>query len=1049
MRYNNPGISKERLLMRLSIAHISDCHFRAGQSRHLELREPLVKAIAALEVSSDALLLAVTGDIAFSGEREEYKLGLELIEYVREQLRSRVRIPVYCAVVPGNHDCSFSEEPAVRKALLATIGPGAAWDSSVPEACTSVQQPFFAFALNVTDSVLHFSSKDLICTHRLSIDSHHIGVWGINSAWMSQIHERPGSIWFPVHLLQQQVEAADSAFNILLLHHPFAWFKPEVRREFLLLVDSAFDLVLCGHEHITEAWARDDLNGQKTLILEGGVVQEHGAAAHSSLNFVALDLDRNGSIVTYFPLEYNGQRFVPGEKKTAVVDSGKHSAKPYRKLSDQCLSYLRSAGATFRHPHKPGPLNLEDIYVEPDLVDLKSAREVSAIEKRISTSSVLGQIHLHPYVALGGAEKAGKSTWLRWAYQRLHHAGLTPVRIEGGYIRHEDVGRTLRLIDREYLQQYATKDVSAWSQLDSSSKALLIDDFDVTRLNQEARKAILSNLKRKFGTILLTCDDTLLLSDSPSSEFEGFERYQLPEFGHRLRDLLISRWLRLGSAATLEVSAFQVVREQRVRAINSLLGQSFIPARPIFLLTLLQSMELSGEASVRGSSLGEYYEYLIRHALIGARIDVGDLDAVLNYLTELGYFMLSQPAPMLSSGALASFDANFSLRYDIRMNFDVLHRQLTESDVIEVWDDQIRFKYRYALLFFGARYLAKHFGKDAEVTSQVRAIGTRVKISKYADLMLFIVHHSHDPAVLDMILEETNKSFADANALRLDETDAATINDLAIEVPRLALSDEPNEIRRERRLNVQDEREYVAAAREESDLSLSTLQEDSVVEALDYIDQTTSALRIIAILGQVLRNYYGSLRAERKEQIANASYQLLSRVLGSHLSILRNDQESLVEWLANELEKRGASSPEKGKSLANRYVFGLLSLLVFTHIKRASECLGSDKLLPTHEKVSGAVDSPLSRLLRVAISLDYPVVGSSGGPRLVPIQLLEGLHAEFKRNPCADFVLRRLVLDYLYMFEVSYKDKQRICDSLGISTRRQQQIQMASQRKRV
>lgn len=1035
--------------MRFSIVHLSDCHFRAGQLKHQELQEQLLNAVVALENSPSAVLLAVTGDIAFSGKPEEFSIGRELIDHIRDRLASRVQCPVHCAVIPGNHDCNFSNEPAVRKALLTTIGSGAAWDASIPEACTSVQEGFFKFVSDIAGSMVNLTPTELISVQRLRVGPHEIAFWCINSAWMSQIHEQPGSLWFPVHLLQQQLEAAAPAMNVLLMHHPFAWFKQEVRREFLLLTDSAFDLVLCGHEHRTEAWIRDDLNGHKTVVIEGGVFQEHGGSTNSSLNLITLDVGVNATSLTWFPLEYDGRRYVPGAQKTSTIDTGRHAAKPYRKLSEQCVSYLRSAGTTFRHPNKASPLELQDIYVEPDLVDMESARDAAGtVERRVSTSTVLAQINLHPYIAVGGAEKSGKSTWLRWAYQRLHHVGLTPVRIEGNFLRHDDLERTLRLIDREYKQQYATQDSVAWSQLNATSKALLIDDFDSTRLNREARTSLLKELKRKFGVILVTCDDTLLLGDMHDSEFDGFVKYQVPEFGHRLRDQLIGKWLRLGKTATLEVSAFQVLREQRVRAINALLGQSFIPARPIFLLTLLQSMEMGAEASVRGSSLGEYYEYLIRHALIGALVEVTDLDAVLNYLTELGYFLLAQSSPVLDSGALASFDANFSKRYDIRMKFDSLHRQLREADILEEWDDQVRFKYRYALLFFGARYLAKHFDKDVEATRQVRAIGRNLALPKYADLMLFIVHHSNDPAVLDIILEEADKSFADATMLRLDESDAARINKLATEIPRLALGDEPSEIRRERQLKVQDERERLTATRDESDLSLAALRDDVVVGTMGYIEKTTAALRVIAILGQVLRNYYGSLRAERKEQIANASYMLLARVLGSTVNLVCDDPDSLVESLAAVLEKRGATTPEKAKALANRFIFGLLSLVVFTFVKRTSEFLGSDKLLPTHEKVAGAMDTPLSRLLGVAIALSYPAVESTGKPRPVLLNPLANLHREFEKNPCADWVLRRLVLDYLYMFEVSYKDKQRICDSLSISTRKLQQIAMQSQRKR-
>jgi hypothetical protein len=398
----------------------------------------------------------------------------------------------------------------------------------------------------------------------------------------------------------------------------------------------------------------------------------------------------------------------------------------------------------------------------------------------------------------------------------------------------------------------------------------------------------------KFGVVMVTCDETLLLQTAvPDSEFYGFQRYQLPEFGHRLRDALIGKWVRLGREVTLEQAPFQVLREQQVRAINQLLGQSFIASRPIFLLTILQSMEMGAESAIRGSSLGEYYEYLIRHSLIGARVDPQDLDAVLNYLTEMGYFLLSRDHPSADSGELSEFDSNFAKRYAIKINFESLHRQLREADIIEEWNDRVRFKYRYVLLFFSARYLARHFAHDAEARRLVQAIGHRLATPKFSNLMLFIVHHSNDPEVLNIVLEESAKAFADQNPLRLDQADTAPLNSLVIELPRFALNEEPTEKHRERALRSKDRQEVRQSnhSKDETDLSLSSLQDTDTVEALDQLQQLTYGLRLLGILGQVLRNYYGSLRAERKEEIAKPSYALLGRMMGNQFNRLFGDSK--------------------------------------------------------------------------------------------------------------------------------------------------------------
>jgi hypothetical protein len=1036
--------------VRLSIIHLSDFHIHSGHSKIAELADPLINAVIAKRDSTDLTLVAVTGDVAFSGAAEEYKTAQQFFAILHARLAAAISPKPVWAFVPGNHDCNFIGSPAARSAVIKSLGAETPWDASIPTICTAVQSNYFEFVGNMGCSQ-GLDSINLVSEERIVAETHTIAVWGINSAWVSQLKEQPGSIYFPVDLLRERVESAQPALNILLLHHPFAWFRPEVRREFLRLVDSVFAITLGGHEHVAEAWGRDDFEGNKSLIVEGGVFQEKlDKLAGSSFNLVSVDLKT--SEIEIVPHAFDGKRYVPGEILVAHFDNARQSIKPYRLLSDKCNSFLKSAGATFRHPAKQGALELQDIYVEPDFVDMDAARDIKSVEKNVSGKDLFAQINQQPYVVIGGAEKAGKSAWIRWAYLQLHHLGLTPVRIEGAQLREPDPKSLMKLISDEYRQQYAEQDSVAWEQLDFSSKALLIDDFDASNLNSESRKEVLSILTMRFGCVFITCDDALLMQAAgANSEFDGFKKYELPEFGHRLRDALIGKWLRIGRSTTLDHAAFQIIREQRARALNALLGQSFIPSRPIFLLTLLQSMEMGAQTTIRGSSLGEYYEYLIRHALLGASVEPQDLDAVLNYLTEMGYCLIEREHSHLDAAAVADFDANFAKRYLLNLKFDQLHKQLRDADILEEWNDQVRFKYRYVLLFFGARYLARHFGSESEVTRQVRAVARNIAIAKYADLMLFIVHHSNDPTVLDIVLEESDKVFRTLIPLRLDQADVAPINSLVLEIPRLALSDESAENRRERDLRRRDatlKKRQAQIDVDVSDLSLSSLQDNSTNDTLDYVQRMSHGLRLMGILGQVLRNYYGSLRAERKEQIASASYAMLGRILRSYFDLICRDKESLGEYVAQQLVEHGAQTQARARSFANRVVFGLASLFAFVMIKRTSEFLGSDKLLPTHEKVVATVDTPLSRLLGLAISLDYPSTGRSGAPRLVPVEVLRGLDDEFRNNPCAAWVLRRLVRDYLYMFEVSFKDKHKICETLGISIKSQQQIQLTSKRKR-
>jgi hypothetical protein len=1040
--------------MKLEIVQVSDIHLRATEISR-ESISSLVEAVRQNVQAPCNILLLVTGDIAYSGKESEYELATAFLNDLLGEFGRIAGVgAVDIAIVPGNHDCDFSTESAARKLLLKQINGVSEWDPSIPALASEVQTNFAKFRDSFLSAGIQYETRDLISVRRLILQEKLVSVWLLNSAWMSQLREAPGTLWFPIHALQDQIEKSPEGINILALHHPLAWFQPETRRALQQLINNSFHIVFAGHEHLPEVAARNSLDGNETLYIEGGVFQGHNPAEnYSSLNLVSLDTNEGMALVRALERQA-GQAYIAAPSKSWQFAKSPQSNKPFRILNEQWERTLHSAGATFRHPNKDGPLDLDEIFVEPDLVDMDDARETTQVEKILSAGRLLSDLHERPFVVIGGAEKSGKSALVRWLYLQLHSRGFTPVKLDGSSLRGISEVKIDKLVESEYLKQYQVKSRDAWAQVATAQRAILLDDLEAHELNSEARRELLETLKLKFPVVVITCEESLLLGRTGTDDdLAGYARLQLIEFGHLLRDALITKWLRVGRKTSLDQSAFQLLREQRVRAINTLIGTNFVPSRPIFLLTLLQSMEAgaSAGAGVKGSSLGEYYEFLIRHALIGANVKPQDLDAVLNYLTELGYLLVSDDRTTLDGSALAAFDANFAQRYELRISFDGLHRQLINADILENWNDQFRFKYRYVLLFFGARYLALNFGQDPAIDKQVRALGQHLHVSKYADLMLFVVHHSNDPAVLDIILERAGQVFQGLVPLDLRDTDLEPISALVTEVPKLAMNEEAVEARRERRLRTRDASRARRAASDASraqSLSLANLKERDLQEVLDYASELSLALRVLAILGQVLRNYYGSIRAERKHQLASESYSLVGRVLRSVVNAISNERDAIVTDVADALQKGGAQTPERAGNLAGRVVFGLTSLFIFMMIKRTSEFLGSDKLMPTHENVSAKLGTPLSRLIKLAITLDYPATNHVGVPVELPFSTIEDLDEEFKSSTCGSWVLRRIVLDYLYMFETSFRERQRICENLGITVKRQRQIGLLSHRKR-
>lgn len=57
------------------------------------------------------------------------------------------------------------------------------------------------------------------------------------------------------------------------------------------------------------------------------------------------------------------------------------------------------------------------------------------------------------------------------------------------------------------------------------------------------------------------------------------------------------------------------INDATQRIVNSIIGKNYVPAYPIFILTILQTTEMGNPHDLKDSSYGNYYQFLITQAL--------------------------------------------------------------------------------------------------------------------------------------------------------------------------------------------------------------------------------------------------------------------------------------------------------------------------------------------------------------------------------------------------------------------------------------------------
>ncbi len=105
--------------MRIAVVQLSDIHFQVHSNVLISRLEKIIAAIQPTLQQVQAVAFAVTGDVAYSGNSQEYEIALEFFTKLKETVRETYPdIEVVFVFIPGNHDCNFESDGEVRSALL-------------------------------------------------------------------------------------------------------------------------------------------------------------------------------------------------------------------------------------------------------------------------------------------------------------------------------------------------------------------------------------------------------------------------------------------------------------------------------------------------------------------------------------------------------------------------------------------------------------------------------------------------------------------------------------------------------------------------------------------------------------------------------------------------------------------------------------------------------------------------------------------------------------------------------------------------------------------
>jgi predicted phosphodiesterase len=392
----------------LTWLHLSDLHMETGDKFNRD--EVVLKALLddlKARIDRDGLrpdFIVFTGDVAFHGKAEEYKLAAGFFDRLLAVTRLS---PDRLFVVPGNHDVDWNSIKSTAPGLADCLSGREKVNQFLDPRDVSQRRllfhPLRSYVRFVGDNFSKYSGgvsdPSFACVrfyeHKLGNGStKKVALLGLNSAWLSGLsRDARGKVDDYGKLLvgERQVHnaitlAQDAEIRIALVHHPFEWLTEFDRVDVESRLRQSCHFILRGHMHQADFRMEANLDGE-TIIIPAGAAY-HRREYPNGYNIVRLDLDSGkGNIYlrTYFDRrrewikdigatgeELDGQLDFTWLKPRSVVHAAGDAP-----ASEQLAKPATSDGSHRRRAaiFRTGELQIprtRQISSEPSLVDLHS-----------------------------------------------------------------------------------------------------------------------------------------------------------------------------------------------------------------------------------------------------------------------------------------------------------------------------------------------------------------------------------------------------------------------------------------------------------------------------------------------------------------------------------------------------------------------------------------------------------------------------------------------------------------------------------------------------
>lgn len=722
-------------------------------------------------------------------------------------------------------------------------------------------------------------------------------------------------------------------------------------------------------------------------------------------------------------------------KDAKAVSTWKNKDKAWLCVYDELKSLVEKVEKQFAPQIKGGfkdelltnPVagsTLEKLFVYPDLAEssVESDLEGTAVD-----SEQLENIEEfdHSYVLIDGEEQSGKTSLCHMLFLKYTERGFYPIKIRGG-----DVGSKFNISEiasKNYKQQYDNS--QGYTSIDKEKIILLFDDIDKCKFKEsDDFKMFVLSIADSFSRAVVFIDQVSNLSDKSSRQdyFPSFHHLSITPFGYQKRSELIKKCISLDEGLEFDMGNISHVErlDKNTNHIDSIIRGNVVPSYPVFIVTILNAVESAIKQDFSQTSYGHCYQAMITMQLTNIGIKGEDIDSYFNFLTRFAYLMFENQSESISEDELEQFLQTYEDSFIVQDR--VIHK-LVDARIVKT-DNGYRFGYVYIYYYFVARYITQNLNNE-RIKKQIDKLMSSIDLKESANIIIFITHHTRDKGVLENIILNAMGVFIDFPVATLSGEEKDFLGKIQEKLGTVRLPDPAHDVEEERRDALERKDKVRPIIEKKEDLS-----EQEVSTSLSI--EIKRAAKSIEIIGQILKNQYGSLEKSMLENLFEEGQDVGLRLMKSFMDLMLSEQSELKEIVASHLEKTDKKlSKEEIDEMSQKVLSFFSYSIILGWMDKIVSSLGYDKIVDIADEVNSRKETVASELINFSIHAWHT--------KKVDVEKIKALRNKFKNegNHQAIYILTDIVAHHLHMHTVDFSEKQKLKEALGFSVKSQLSLQ--------